>query len=131
MAITKKVNPNARRNNSFVAKKHYGLEEGVEPYSPTLEDYSVTVDITSLTAAQIVSIDGVEYDYGEPISLGTVNGRKRFKEFIEDSIQKAGYDIKGGIDDPTLATNDLTFTVRQCEAVMNYIEAAGNAFTTS
>ena len=123
--ISKRKNPKASPDNALQFLNIHGIccdDNRRALYCK----YKLTVDVTSVTTASLISLGGKEYNFGVVVDLTTSEGQKILREKIEQALADSGHTQDGlGI---SISGNDLTIDTPFSEIAFDYLQASGNAF---
>jgi hypothetical protein len=89
--------------------------------------YSATIDVTSVTSVDNISIGGTVVNFASAAATGTEAGRALLVEHIKTALHSLGYTTDG--IELSLDGDNLTITTAYSQVAFDFIQAGGNAFT--
>jgi hypothetical protein len=125
--IVKRAAPGANPENALQFTTRDGICCG-DATSAVACKYSITFDITSLTAVDVIRIGGVSYTLDSNYPMGYADGRNGLLENIRELVESLGYSSKDAITG-SLSGNNFTISIDYSMLDFNWLDVATREFT--
>lgn len=124
--IVQRKSPGSNPDNALQIKSQDGICCGDVKQSVACR-YSVTIDVTSVTAVDQIRIGGTTYTLDANHAVGYASGRENLLQNIRDLVEELGYSSNDAITGE-LDGNNFTISIDYSVLDFNWLEASAHEF---